>query len=64
MLNMIVRTSYCRKPNDFSPNGDVIKLNFVLNEHYENKHSISRNVFYFLKNLQARVQQPLLIQSN
>lgn len=51
MINMIFKTSYSGKPNDFSPNADVIKLNFVLNENYRNKHFISRNVFYFLKNL-------------
>lgn len=48
---MIVRTSHSSKPNDFSPNADAIKRNFVLDENYRNKHSISRHVFYVLKNL-------------
>ena len=61
---MIVGTAYSGKPSDFSPNADVIKPNFVINENCRSKHSISRNVFCFLKNLQASIQQLLLICSN
>lgn len=51
MVNMIFKTFYNGKLNDFSLNADVIKLNFVPNKNYRNEHSVSRNVFYFLKNL-------------
>ena len=61
--SVFARTSYYGKPRNFSPNAVVIKLNIVL-KYYRNKHSTFRNMAWFSKKLQAKIQQLLLTRSN